>query len=67
MTITLLNTGFLVLIAQLTVSIRHRFEIKMQLKELIFLKSQKNVYQIEKVDSKFIFGVNTINKPSIAL
>ena len=42
-----INSRFSALIAQVTVSIRHRFEIKMQHKEVIFLKSQKNVYQIE--------------------
>ena len=59
-----INSRFLAMIAQLTVSIRHRFEIKMQLKELIFLKSQKNVYQIEEDDGKCIYVVNKINKHS---
>ena len=39
----------------------------MQLKEVIVLKSQKNVYQIEEDDGEFIYGLNKINKHSINL
>ena len=39
----------------------------MQLKEVIVLKSQKNVYQIEGDDGAFIYGLNKIIKHSITL
>ena len=39
----------------------------MQLEEVIVLKSQKNVYQIEEDDSKFIYVLNKINKQYISL
>ena len=50
MIMLMIISGFLALIAQFTVSIRHRFEIKKKLKDVLFLKSQKNVYQIEEDD-----------------
>ena len=62
MMILWINSGFLALIAQLKVYFRHLFEIKMQLKEVFVLKSQKNVYQIEEDDGKFIYFVNNINE-----
>ena len=65
MMILWIKSRFLALIAHLTVSFRHVFEIKMQLKEVIVLKSQKNVYQIEEDDGELIFGLNKINKHSI--
>ena len=60
MTILWIDSRFLAFIAPLAVSIRYRFEITM-LKQVIFLKSQKNVYQIEEDDDEYIYGVNKIN------
>ena len=57
---------FLALIAQLTMSIQHRFEIKTE-EEVFFLKIQKNVYKIMEDYGKFINGVNMINRNCIAL
>ena len=56
------NRKFLALIAQLTVSFRHHFEIEMQLKDVIVFKSQKIVYQIMLDYGKFIYVLNKINK-----
>ena len=41
MMILWINSSLLALIAQLTVSFRHLFEIKMQFKEVIVLKSKE--------------------------
>ena len=62
-----INSRFPALIAQLTVSFRQLFEINMQLKEVIVLKSQKNVYQIDEDDGEFIYVLNKINKHYINL
>ena len=56
------------LIAQFSVSFRLRFKIKMQLKEVFFLKSQKKIYQVEEDDGKFIYKiVYKINKHSVTI
>ena len=54
--------SILVLIVYLAASIQHRFEIKIKPKKVIFLKSQKNVNQIEEDDGKLMLGVNKNNK-----
>ena len=56
--------SILVLIVYLGASIQHRFEIKIKPKKVIFLKSQKNVNQIEEDDGEIIYGLNKINKHS---
>ena len=54
MLILWINSRFLALIAQLTVSLRHLFEMKIQLKEVIVLTSHKNVSQLENLYCHFM-------------